>query len=100
MAELLSLRNVTAGYGATVVLDDVSFAVETGTTMAVLGRNGVGKTTLLATILGHTTRHAGSISFAGRSIEQLKPYRRASAWALARCRRNARFFPRSRCRRT
>ena len=77
MAELLSLRNVTAGYGATVVLDHVSFAVETGSTLAVLGRNGVGKTTLLTTILGHTTQHDGSIAFAGRSIEQLKPYRRA-----------------------
>src|SRR3984957_7974831 len=77
MAELLSLRNVTAGYGATVVLDDVSFAVETGTTLAVLGRNGVGKTTLLTTILGHTTQHDGSIAFAGQPIEQLKPYRRA-----------------------
>jgi branched-chain amino acid transport system ATP-binding protein len=77
MAELLALRNVTAGYGATVVLDGVSFAVDTGTTLAVLGRNGVGKTTLLSTILGHTTRHDGSIAFARQSIEHLKPYRRA-----------------------
>jgi branched-chain amino acid transport system ATP-binding protein len=77
MAELLTIRNVTAGYGATVVLDQVSFSVETGTTLAVLGRNGVGKTTLLTTILGHTTQHGGSIEFAGRPIEQLKPYRRA-----------------------
>jgi len=77
MAELLSVRNVTAGYGATIVLDDVSFAVEAGTTLAVLGRNGVGKTTLLTTILGHTTLHDGSIAFAGQPIEQLKPYRRA-----------------------
>jgi branched-chain amino acid transport system ATP-binding protein len=73
----LALRNVTAGYGATVVLDGVSFAVDTGTTLAVLGRNGVGKTTLLSTILGHTTRHDGSIAFARQSIEHLKPYRRA-----------------------
>ena len=77
MTDLLSLQNVSAGYGATVVLDDVSVSVEAGTALAVLGRNGVGKTTLLATILGHTTRHAGTISFAGQSIEQLKPYRRA-----------------------
>ena len=77
MAELLTVRNVTAGYGATVVLDHVSLAVETGTTLAVLGRNGVGKTKLLTTILGHTTQHDGSIAFAGQSIEQLKPYRRA-----------------------
>jgi branched-chain amino acid transport system ATP-binding protein len=77
MAELLIVQNVTAGYGATVVLDSVSFAVDAGATLAVLGRNGVGKTTLLTTILGHTTQHAGSIAFNGQSIEQLKPYRRA-----------------------
>jgi branched-chain amino acid transport system ATP-binding protein len=77
MDELLVFRNVTAGYGATVVLDHVSFSVGMGTTLAVLGRNGVGKTTLLATIIGHTTHHDGDIVFAGRSIEQLKPYRRA-----------------------
>jgi branched-chain amino acid transport system ATP-binding protein len=77
MAELLQIRNVSAGYGATVVLDHVSLSVEAGTTLAVLGRNGVGKTTLLATVIGHTTRHDGTITFAGRSIEQLKPFRRA-----------------------
>ena len=77
MAELLVLRDVSAGYGATVVLDNVSLAVEAGSTLAVLGRNGVGKTTLLATIIGHTSLHGGSISFAGRSITALKPYRRA-----------------------
>jgi branched-chain amino acid transport system ATP-binding protein len=77
MAELLALRDVSAGYGATVVLDQVSLSVEAGATLAVLGRNGVGKTTLLTTIIGHTTLHGGSISFGGRSIAALKPYRRA-----------------------
>jgi branched-chain amino acid transport system ATP-binding protein len=77
MAELLAMHDVSAGYGATIVLDHVSFAVEAGTTLAVLGRNGVGKTTLLTTILGHTTRHDGSIDFAGQPIGQLKPYLRA-----------------------
>jgi branched-chain amino acid transport system ATP-binding protein len=77
MAELLTVENLSAGYGATVVLDHVSFAVEAGTTLAVLGRNGVGKTTLLTTILGHTTRHDGTINFAGQSIERLMPFRRA-----------------------
>jgi branched-chain amino acid transport system ATP-binding protein len=77
MTDLLTVRNVSAGYGATVVLDHVSFAVQAGTTLAVLGRNGVGKTTLLATILGHTTHHDGSITFSGAPIERLKPYRRA-----------------------
>ncbi len=77
MTGLLTLADVTAGYGTTVVLDRVSLTVQAGATLAVLGRNGVGKTTLLATILGQTTRHNGTISFSGRSIEQLKPFRRA-----------------------
>jgi len=77
MDESLLLREVSAGYGPTVVLDRISFSVGTGTTIAVLGRNGVGKTTLLATIIGHTTHHEGTITFAGRFIEQQKPYLRA-----------------------
>jgi branched-chain amino acid transport system ATP-binding protein len=77
VTDLLTLQNVSAGYGATVVLDRVSFSVRTGTTLAVLGRNGVGKTTLLATILGHTTRHDGTITISDQSIEHLKPFRRA-----------------------
>jgi branched-chain amino acid transport system ATP-binding protein len=74
---MLTCGDLSAGYGATVVLDHVSFTVDPGTTLAVLGRNGVGKTTLLATILGHTTRHGGTISFANQSIGELKPFRRA-----------------------
>jgi branched-chain amino acid transport system ATP-binding protein len=77
VADLLVVRNVSAGYGATVALEDVSLTVRTGATVAVLGRNGVGKTTLLATILGHTTRHGGTIAFGGTPIQQLKPFRRA-----------------------
>jgi branched-chain amino acid transport system ATP-binding protein len=77
MNELLSCQNLTAGYGATIVLDDLSFAVVEGTTLAVLGRNGVGKTTLLATIAGHTTHHQGTISFAGQAITSAKPFHRA-----------------------
>jgi branched-chain amino acid transport system ATP-binding protein len=74
---LLVCEDLAAGYGATVVLDHVSFSIAGGTTLAVLGRNGVGKTTLLATIAGHTTRHSGTITFNGRSLVQLKPYQRA-----------------------
>ena len=74
---MLTCENLSAGYGTTIVLDHVSFTVEPGTTLAVLGRNGVGKTTLLATILGHTTRHGGTITFADQSIGDLKTFRRA-----------------------
>ncbi|MBM3537479.1 MAG: ABC transporter ATP-binding protein [Alphaproteobacteria bacterium] len=77
MAESLSFRGVSAGYGETVVLEDVSLSLAAGGTLAVLGRNGVGKTTLLATVMGHTTRHAGSIAFNGQAIEALATYRRA-----------------------
>ena len=77
MAECLSLRGVSAGYGETVVLDGVSLSLAAGGTLALLGRNGVGKTTLLATVMGHTNRHAGSIAFNGQAIETLATYRRA-----------------------
>jgi branched-chain amino acid transport system ATP-binding protein len=73
----LVLKDVSAGYGETVVLEDISLAVAPGQTLAVLGRNGVGKTTLLATIMGHTRLRRGGIRFAGREIATLPPYRRA-----------------------
>ena len=70
MAEL-SLRDVRAGYGETVVLEDIAFELPERGALAVLGRNGVGKTTLLATIMGHTTFHAGSIEYQGKPIAGL-----------------------------
>jgi branched-chain amino acid transport system ATP-binding protein len=73
----LILEDVSAGYGETVVLEGISLAMAPGQTLAVLGRNGVGKTTLLATIMGHTRLHGGGIRFAGREIATLPPYRRA-----------------------
>jgi len=75
--EGLALDGVDAGYGETVVLEGISLAIKPGGTLALLGRNGVGKTTLLATIMGHTALHAGRIRFAGRDIGALPPYRRA-----------------------
>jgi branched-chain amino acid transport system ATP-binding protein len=75
----LALENVSAGYGETVVVEDVSFALRPGESVSVIGRNGVGKTTLLATIMGHTRRHAGRISVAGVDISALPIYRRATA---------------------
>jgi branched-chain amino acid transport system ATP-binding protein len=79
MAEWLTLRQVSAGYGETVVLEDVSLSIAEGSTLALLGRNGVGKTTLLATIMGHTTLHGGSLALAGRDITRLPVHKRALA---------------------
>jgi branched-chain amino acid transport system ATP-binding protein len=73
----LVLDGVSAGYGDTVVLEGISLRLSPGQTLAVLGRNGVGKTTLLATIMGHTRLRGGSIGFAGTEIAALPPYRRA-----------------------
>ena len=75
--EGLALDGVEAGYGETVVLEGISLTLPPGGTLAVLGRNGVGKTTLLATIMGHTLLRSGRISFAGSDISTLPPYRRA-----------------------
>ena len=62
MAELLRAENLTAGYGDAVVLDDVSLALDEGGSLAVLGRNGVGKTTLLLTLLGLTRLKRGKLA--------------------------------------
>jgi branched-chain amino acid transport system ATP-binding protein len=75
--EGLLLDGVDAGYGETVVLERISLGLRPGGTLTVLGRNGVGKTTLLATIMGHTVLRAGNIRFDGREISTLPPYQRA-----------------------
>jgi branched-chain amino acid transport system ATP-binding protein len=76
MPDVLCLRGVRAGYGETVVLEDIAFELPERGALAVLGRNGVGKTTLLATVMGHTTFHAGSIEYQGRPIAGLPTYER------------------------
>jgi branched-chain amino acid transport system ATP-binding protein len=74
---LLELKDVRAGYGDAVVLDGVSLELgETGS-LAVLGRNGVGKSTLLLTIMGFTSLKRGRILFGGRAVEGMAPHRRA-----------------------
>jgi branched-chain amino acid transport system ATP-binding protein len=73
----LQVEDVRAGYGDTIVLEGVTLDLPPGGTLAVLGRNGVGKTTLLATIMGHTNLHDGRIAFGGREISNLPPYRRS-----------------------
>jgi branched-chain amino acid transport system ATP-binding protein len=78
-APALELDEVSAGYGETVVLEKVQLALKDGETLSIIGRNGVGKTTLLATIMGHTTLHGGRLGLHGKDIGYLAPYRRALA---------------------
>jgi branched-chain amino acid transport system ATP-binding protein len=80
MAEtLLEFRDVRAGYGEAVVLDGVSFAVAERGSLAVLGRNGVGKSTLLLTLMGFTKVARGAILWRGTDITRLAPHHRARA---------------------
>ncbi|HYH19014.1 MAG TPA: ABC transporter ATP-binding protein [Azospirillum sp.] len=76
---LLDISALTAGYGATRVVEDLTFTVPPGGRLAVLGRNGVGKTTLMATLVGQTTRHAGRIALDGVDLTALPSSRRALA---------------------
>ena len=76
---MLAFRNVRAGYGEAVVLDDISFEVAERGSLAVLGRNGVGKSTLLLTLMGFTQVTRGSIVWRGRDITRLAPHHRARA---------------------
>jgi branched-chain amino acid transport system ATP-binding protein len=77
MVDSLKLDGVRAGYGSTVVLEEIELRLAERASLAVLGRNGVGKTTLLATIMGHTTLHTGKIEYRGRSLVRLPVYERA-----------------------
>jgi branched-chain amino acid transport system ATP-binding protein len=79
MADVLALDNVTAGYRDTVVLEGISAAIGAQESWAVLGRNGVGKTTLLMTIMGLTAMRGGSIKLGGDDITTLATHRRARA---------------------
>jgi branched-chain amino acid transport system ATP-binding protein len=73
----LKVDDLVAGYGDTVVLDGVSLDLPPGGTLALLGRNGVGKTTLLTTLMGITTRHQGTIRLGEEAIESMPIHRRA-----------------------
>jgi branched-chain amino acid transport system ATP-binding protein len=77
MPELLEVNGVWAGYGEATVLEDISFSLDEGASMALLGRNGMGKTTLLATLMGATRQTKGSIRFAGQDLTVVPSHRRA-----------------------
>jgi branched-chain amino acid transport system ATP-binding protein len=77
MPEALGLRGVSAGYGETHVLEALELALAEGESLSIIGRNGVGKTTLLETVMGHTTLHAGSIALHGRPVERAPAHARA-----------------------
>ena len=79
MPELLAVENVTAGYGEGVVLDGVSLALDEGDSLALLGRNGVGKTTLLVTLMGLTRLRSGRLRWRGADLAALPTHRRSRA---------------------
>jgi branched-chain amino acid transport system ATP-binding protein len=79
MTELLSIDRLRAGYGEAVVLPQVSLAVAEGEALALLGRNGMGKTTLINSIVGVTRHLGGTIRLDGRDITRLRPDQRAHA---------------------
>jgi branched-chain amino acid transport system ATP-binding protein len=79
MASLLEVDTITAGYGDSVVLEDVSLSLSAGDRLALLGRNGVGKTTLLLTLLGLARLRSGAVRWQGRDVARLPTFRRARA---------------------
>ena len=79
MPDLLRVAGLRAGYGEAVVIDDVGFTIGEGRSLALLGRNGTGKTTLLCTLVGVTRYLGGDIELLGRSLTPLRPDQRAAA---------------------
>ena len=79
MAELLRVRGLRAGYGESVVIDGIDLSLDEGRSLALLGRNGTGKTTLLATLVGVTRYRGGSIELGGRALAALRADQRAAA---------------------
>ena len=78
MAELLRVEGLVSGYGEARVVANVSFSLNNGKSLALLGRNGVGKTTLVNTLIGVTTRHGGRIFVDGEDFTGLAPHARAN----------------------
>ena len=76
---LLQIDSLSAGYGEAVVLTGISLELGEGRTLALLGRNGTGKTTLINTLAGATRQHGGSITLQGVALHKLAPHQRAAA---------------------
>jgi branched-chain amino acid transport system ATP-binding protein len=79
MSDLLAIDSLRAGYGEAVVLPNMSLRLAEGQVLALLGRNGTGKTTLINSIVGVTRRFSGSIALAGADVTTLRPDQRARA---------------------
>jgi branched-chain amino acid transport system ATP-binding protein len=79
MRELLRIENLSAGYGEAVVLSSISLSLAEGHSLALLGRNGMGKTTLINTIVGVTRYFSGKITLGGLDITRMRPDQRAHA---------------------
>jgi branched-chain amino acid transport system ATP-binding protein len=79
MSDLLVVDNLSAGYGEAVILNGVSLSLPAGETLALLGRNGTGKTTLINTLAGATRQHGGSITLSGVALHKLPSHERAAA---------------------
>ncbi|MGF6743615.1 ABC transporter ATP-binding protein [Paraburkholderia atlantica] len=79
MSDLLKLEGVVAGYGEARILTGIDLALDQGQALALLGRNGTGKTTLINSIVGHTRRFSGRIWLDGKDVTGFKPHQRALA---------------------
>jgi len=79
MPDLLAIESLRAGYGEAVVLPNISLCLREGQVLALLGRNGTGKTTLINSIVGVTSRFGGTIRLRGRDITAMRPDQRARA---------------------
>ncbi|MGO4332328.1 ABC transporter ATP-binding protein [Cupriavidus sp. 2TAF22] len=79
MTELLRVEGLAAGYGDAVVIDDIGFTLQAGESLALLGRNGVGKSTLLMTLMGLTRQRRGGLHWQGRDLARMATHQRAAA---------------------